>query len=149
MPIDKYLCNVALPDFPPGPFAVRLKYEIKKLYFEKSVGKILHFAYSTAIFGLLVLCMIFILKPQTAHNVNSFVFKDNDATLDMLLLAERDIDISSFTSNERFLTAESSTLPFIEEDKSYLIHKFRNHENQTLIYISELKSSQAQHKILY
>ena len=148
MPIDKFLYEVKAPSFHPGPFAIRLKYELKQLVFEKKAGRLFHFAYSTAIFSLLVLCLVFIMKPQTAHNINNLVFRDNDAALDMLLLAEKDIDISDFSSNIRTISTDTSSLHFIEEDKSYLIHKFRNQENKTLIYVSEVKSSQ-QNKILY
>ena len=142
MPIDKFLCNIDLPDFQPGPFAVRLKYEIKKLYFERRLSRAMHYVYSSAILGLFVLCMTLVLHPQTALRMNNYVFKNSDDALDMLLLPERDIDISNFPSNIRTVSADVNSLPFIEEDKSYLIHKFRNHENRTVIYVSEVKKAQ-------
>ena len=150
MPIDKYLCNLNPPAFHPGPFTNRLKYELKKFYFDKKGVNYFHFAYSSAILGLFVICLFLILKPQAAHQINSYVFRnDVESTLDMLLLAERDIDISSFPANIRTVSSEMTTsLPFLEEDKSYLIHKFRNHENKTMIYVSEVKNSQ-QSRVLY
>ncbi|MCL2062829.1 MAG: hypothetical protein FWG98_00455 [Candidatus Cloacimonetes bacterium] len=150
MPIDKYLCNVNLPDFQPGPFTVRLKYELKQLYFDKKLSNFYHYVYSSAILGLFVICLLLVFKPQTAHNINSFVFRtDHENALDMLLLAEKDIDISNLPSNIRTVSTEMpNSLSFLEDDKSYLIHKFRNHENKTMIYISEVKNQQQQ-RILY
>ena len=149
MPIDKYLYNVNAPDFPPGPFAVRLKFELKQLFFDKKIGSFFHYAYSTAILGLVAICLLLIMKPHAANNINHFVFRGKDSTLDKLLVAERDIDMSSFTSSIRNVSAEmNQSLQFLEDDKSYLIHKFKDHENKTLIYVSEVKQSQQQ-RILY
>jgi hypothetical protein len=83
--------------------------------------------------------------------MNTLVFgNQHDETLDMLLLAEKDIDITNVPSYIRTVSASSpqSSLPFIEEDKSYLLHKFRNQSNQMMIYISEVKQTQ-QPKVLY
>ena len=149
MPIDKYLCSLKLPEFQPGPFTVRLKYELKRIYFDQKLSKSFHYAYSSTIFSLFVICLLFIFRPQVAQKINNFVLGGNDNTLDMLLLAERDIDISNFPSTIRTVSADiTSSLPFIEEDKSYLIHKFRNHDNKTFIYFSEIKGPQ-EHRILY
>jgi len=143
MHIDKYLCDIDTPCFQPGPFSVRLKYELKQSFFDKATSKVLHLVYSLAVFGFFIVCTVFVLQPHTAHRVNAFVFGDQSATLDMLLLTENDIDVSNFTSHMRRVTNQmNSSLPFIEEDKSYLLHKFRNHDNRTLIFISEVKRSQ-------
>jgi len=144
MHIDKYLCDLEAPFYQPGPFSVRLKYELKQAFFDRRSGSIIHFAYSTAIFSLLIVCTLLVFRPYTAHQINSFVFGGQETTLDMLLLTENDIDISNFPSNVRAVSQElNSALPFLEEDKPYLVHKFRNHENQMLIYISEVRPRQS------
>ena len=149
MPIDKFLYNVDLPNFHPGPFNVRLKYELKQIFFDRKLGKYFHLVYSSAIFSLLIVCLILVVKPHTASNINNFVFGGKDSTLDKLLLAERDIDFATLSSTLRNVSAEvNSALPFLEDDKSYLLHKIRDHENKTVIYVSELKSLHRQ-KILY
>jgi hypothetical protein len=148
MPIDKFLCDVDLPQFHPGPFSVRLKYELKQLYFEKKVRNVFHFVYSSVILSLIVVCSLFIFKPQVPYNINSFVFNGEDTTLEQLLFAERGADGSNFLDNIRTLSSDLGHLPFIEEDRSYLIQRFRNNENQSLFYISEVKN-QVQHRILY
>ena len=149
MHIDKYLCDVEQPDFLPGPFSVRLKYEIKQKFFDKRNVNYFHLAYSGTIFGLLLICSFLVLKPDTASTINKIVFGNQTETLDMLLLSDKDIDLSNYSSNIRTVSSDiNSTLPFIEEDKSYLIHKFRDHQNKTLIYISEVKKNH-QPKTLY
>ena len=149
MPIDKFLYSLKTPDFPPGPFSVRLKYELKQLYFDRKIGKILHLTYSAAILCLVVLCITLVTNPHIASNINNFVFNGNNSTLDKLLLAERDIDISNFSASVRNVSHEiNSSLTFLEDDKSYLIHKFKDNDNNTLIYISEVKSS-AYNKTFY
>ncbi|MDD4155924.1 MAG: hypothetical protein PHY08_05060 [Candidatus Cloacimonetes bacterium] len=150
MHIDKYLCNVEKPEFLPGPFSVRLKYELKQKYFDKKNGLSLHYIYGTTLASLLVICAFLVAKPHTAQSINNFVFGDTkEETLDMLLLSEHDIDLSNYPNSIRTVSSENnSTLPFIEEDKSYLIHKFKDQNNKTLIYISEVKKS-LQPKTLY
>jgi len=140
MHIDKYLCDVETPCSQPGPFSNRLKYELKQTFFDRRFSNIIHYIYSIAIFCLLFVCSVFIFNPHAAHKVNSIVFGEKDSTLDMILLTENDIDISNFPANIRTVSNQmNSALPFIEEDKSYLVHKFKNHENKTLIYISEVR----------
>jgi hypothetical protein len=111
----------------------------------------MHLVYSTTILSLFVICFLFILKPNTAQSINTFVFGDNSKNhdaLDLLLLAEKDIDLSNFPANIRTVSNEmNSSLPFIEEDKSYLLYKFRNHENKTLIYVSEVRKPQQPRKL--
>lgn len=143
MHIDKYLCNIEKPDFLPGPFSVRLKYELKQEFFDKKSKLSMHFMYCTGLISLFVICTLFVLRPNTAENLHKIVFGDrNSETLDMLLLSDNDIDLSNFPNNIRTVSSDhNSSLPFIEEDKSYLVHKFRDHNNKTLIYISEVKKN--------
>ena len=144
MHIDKYLCDLEAPFHKPGPFSARLKYELKQAFFDRRTGNAVHYAYSSAIFSLLIVCTLLVFKPYTAQRINSFVFGGQDNTLDMLLLTENDIDISNFPSNVRAVSHDlNSAFPFLEEDKPYLLHKFRNHENQMLIYISEVRPRQS------
>jgi len=147
MHIDKFLCDIEAPFHQPGPFSARLKYDLKRNFFDRRQGKAIHYAYSSAIFSLLIVCTLLVFRPYTAQKVNSFVFGNGDTnttTLDMLLLTENDIDISNFPANIRPVTHQlNSALPFIEEDKSYLLQKFRNHENKMLIYISEVRPRQS------
>ena len=145
MPIDKYLCNVNLPEFQPGPFSVRLKYELKQNLFDKrrSLG-FFHFAYSGAIFGLLLLCIMFVVNPQTANKLNTIVFgEQEDHTLDMLMLAERNMELSTISNYSHQIRTVSSNscspLPFIQENRMYVIYKFTNPDNQTLVYFNEIR----------
>ena len=143
MHIDKYLCDYETPDFQPGPFSGRLKYELRQSFFTKRNLSSLHIAYTSALLCLLLLCSVFVLNPQVAQSLNYYVFGNlNDDSQDVLLLPERDIDLSQYPSNIRTVsTTSNQSLPFIEEDKSYIIHKFRNCDNKTLYYISEIKES--------
>jgi len=142
MHIDKYLCDVKRPNFLPGPFSIRLKYELRQTIFEKKVNHTLHYVYATAVLCLLILCTIFVSKPQTAERLNILVFGDKTQSLDMLVLTDRNIDLSNFPTHVKTVSSDMNTaLPFIEENKSYLIHKFKNHEDKVLFYISEVKQN--------
>jgi hypothetical protein len=144
MHIDKYLCDVKKPTFLPGPFSVRLKYELKQAIFDKKPVSSFHLVYSSAIICLFILCTVFVLNPTTAQRLHTLVFPENQTdTLDLLLMAERDIDLSNYPTTFRTVASElENTLPFLENNKSYLIHKFRNTEDKAFIYISEVKNSQ-------
>ena len=150
MPIDKFLYDLEKPDFFPGPFAIRLKYEMKQVLFAAKQKQYHHLSYTLAIVSLSLMCIMLILKPSAAQSLNQFVFGvDNSDTFDMLFSEENDIDLSNLPSNIRAVsTGTSSSFPFIEEDKSYLVYKFKNHENKTLIYFSEVRNPQ-QTKILH
>jgi hypothetical protein len=116
---------------------------MRQVLFQKVSNRSLHIVYCSAIFCLLTLCSILIISPQSAHRANSFVFKDHTDPLDMLLLAERDIDLSNYPSHIRTVSSEMhSTLPFIEEDKSYIIHRVRNRDDRAVFYISEIRKTQ-------
>jgi hypothetical protein len=148
MHIDKYLCDVNLPEFQPGPFAVRLKYELKQSFFDKrKTAWMFHFVYSTAILGLLAICIFLVVNPHVANNMNTIVFGEQETTessLEMLLLAERDIDVSNFPSGIRTVSSNTySPLPFIEENTVYVIYKFTNEYNQTLFYINQIRQRPA------
>ena len=138
--LDKLLYGVSTPTFLPGPFANRLKWTMKQEFFEKKTGYSMHLVYSTAIVCLCVLCGTLIWNPQTAQRLNTFVNGNSENTTESLLLAEREIDLAGYPASIKTVSTEvNSTFPFIEEDKQYIVSKFRNHENKELIYISEVK----------
>ena len=144
MPIDKFLYDLQKPDFFPGPFAIRLKYEMKQVLFAAKQKQFHHLTYALAILCLSSICVMLIIKPSTAQSLNQLVFGADDYdTYDLLFSEENDIDLSNLPSNIRAVsTGANSSFPFIEEDKSYLVYKFKNHENKTLIYFSEVRKPQ-------
>ena len=150
MPIDKYLSDIETPDFSPGPFAIRLKYEMKQVIFFERNKPLYHFIYSTAILSLSVICLLLVLKPQTAQSLNLLVFKgEQPEDIDLIYAEESEIDLSKYASNVKAVSSNANTsFPFIEEDKSYIVHKFRNHENKMLIYFSEVRKPQSS-KVLH
>ena len=126
----------------PGPFAVSLKFQLRQTIFEKKASHSVHYVYATAILCMMILCTIFVAKPQTAERLNILVFGDKTETLDILLFADRNIDLTNYPSHIKTVSSDMNTaLPFIEENKSYLIHKFRNNEDKILFYISEVKQN--------
>jgi len=141
MPIDKYLFDIKKPDFTPGPFAIRLKYEMKQVLFCDKHKNYANICYGATIISLSFICLLFVLKPSAAQSLNNLVFGYGPHdTIDMLFSEEGDIDLSYYnTSFRNVQSGLNGTLPFIEEDKSYLVQKFKNNDNKTLIYFSEVK----------
>jgi hypothetical protein len=137
MHIDKFLYDVKTPKFQPGPFSVRLKYELKKVMFDKKSNKQLHLIYITSICCLAFICLMLVISPNSAQNINNIVFKNKTNNFDMILNAENNINLSNIPANMNSLEA---TLPF-EENKSYLVHKYINKDGQPLIYVNEIKRS--------
>ncbi|MCL1827175.1 MAG: hypothetical protein FWG20_03940 [Candidatus Cloacimonetes bacterium] len=144
MPIDKYLSDIETPDFTPGPFALRLKYEMKQVIFYERNKPIYHIVYTAAIISLTCICFLLVLKPTTAQSLNQIVFKHEILEdLDLIYAEESDVDLSKYATKVNAVTNDTNvSFPFIEEDKSYLVHKFRNHENKMLIYFSEVRKPQ-------
>jgi len=142
MPIDKYLCDFKPPVFLPGPSYVKIKVDLKRAIFDKKLLGHMHIIYTTAIVCLLALCSIFILKPQTAHNINTLVFGQDNADHNALLFADKDVDLSQFTTQFKTISSDASqSLPFIEDNKSYLIQRVKNSEDQSFFYVREVKKT--------
>jgi len=148
MHIDKYLCDIKHPLFPPGPFYCKLKYDLKQSIFEKKAHTYAHLIYCTTIVCLVILCSLLIYKPQTARDLNTIVFGQDTDTLDMLLQAGDSYD--SYVYNAYLRTVSSSDayyLPFIQEDKPYLIQRVKDNDDKSFYYVREVKQTQQQSKI--
>ena len=144
MPIDKYLYDIEIPDFTPGPFAIRLKYEMKQVIFYERNKPFYHILYASALLSLSFICVLFVFKPSAAQSLNHLVFKSaQPEDFDLIYAEESDIDLSKYATNVKAVTGNANaSFPFIEEDKSYLVHKFRSNENKMLIYFSEVRKPQ-------
>jgi len=147
MHIDKYLCDIKQPIFPPGPFYVKLKYDLKQAIFDKKPHSYAHLVYCTAIVCLIIICTLLIYKPDTARNLNTLVFGNDTDTLEMLLLASETTN-TPFPSQFRSVSSDATYyLPFIEEDKPYLIQRVKDSDDKSFYYVREVKQTQHQSKI--
>ncbi|HOQ80448.1 MAG TPA: hypothetical protein PL063_01770 [Candidatus Cloacimonadota bacterium] len=148
--LSKYLCSVNKPEFQPGPFSVRLKYELKNKFLEQKQSRLLPTISVSLVSVLTVMLSLLIIKPQTAYRLNRLVF-DNNKDIDYLLFnSQEETDYSNLSSQIRPVATnmQNSPLSMIEEDKSYILHKLRDSSNRTIFYISEVKQK-VQPKILY
>ncbi|MCB5250949.1 MAG: hypothetical protein RBS16_03310 [Candidatus Cloacimonadales bacterium] len=148
--LSKYLCSINKPEFQPGPFSVRLKYEMRNKLFENKQSKLMPVISISLVSVLTIMLTMLILKPNTAYKINSFVF-DNKKDIDYLLFNSQDGgDFSGISDHIKPVSAniQGSPLSMIEEDKSYILHKLRDSSNRTIFYISEVKQK-VQPRILY
>jgi hypothetical protein len=75
MSIKKYLARIDLPDPQPGPFAVRLKYELRKELFERRPTWGWYPAFSTGLAGsLMILLSLFVVRPHWASALHASLF---------------------------------------------------------------------------
>jgi hypothetical protein len=75
MSIKKYLARIEVPDPQPGPFAVRLKYELRRELFEHKKSWGWYPAFSTSLAGgLLAILSILVIEPHWATMVHASLF---------------------------------------------------------------------------
>lgn len=146
--LNKYLCSIDKPDFQPGPFSVRLKYELKNQFFNQKKSylfPVLNYSFMSL---LLLIIGLLVVRPQTALKINQLAFNKQD-NLDFLLL-NPDAESLNNNYNDNLQTVSATNSPFsmIEEDKSYIVHKLKDETNRTVIYISEVKKK-VEPRVLY
>lgn len=145
MRVSKYLSEIKAPEYLPGPFGVRLKYELKQEFLDRKRNFWVPVLSSSLAFGFAFMSFL-IVKPETAIKLHQMAFNDN-RQMDYLLMHNQNENLEDYNSKLKPVSTES---PFsmMEDDKSYIIHKIKDNDNRTIIYVSEVKKS-VQPKVLY
>ncbi len=157
MSIKKYLENVHVPDTPPGPFSVRLKYELKKEFFERK--RSWYPAFATAFASVMfLLIMGFVARPDIAHNLHYVLVGEEEQPIEVALedLQETELDTPEpfltdediYLANQRIgnvsvvgdsTQGEVAGFPHLDEGKSYIIRRGTDEKKGNVYYISEVK----------
>ncbi len=149
MSIEKYLENIKISDTNPGPYAIRLKYELKKKIFEKNSSSFFLVLSNGFALIMLVLIISFIVKPDLADKIHYAFNSNSTAELDDILaqnqgqwLGER----SSISKNNSafFPVNDLSTL---DAKKSYIIKRVQDSKNRSIFYVSEVKDRKVPKRI--
>ncbi len=157
MSIKKYLENVHVPDTPPGPYSVRLKYELKKEFFERKHSWYPAFATAAATI-MFALVMGFVARPDLAHNLHYVFVGEQETPVELALeesmnepietpepfLTEEDIYLANQrVGNEAVVTdsiqGDVAGFPHLVEGKSYIIRRDTDEKQGNVYYINEVK----------
>ena len=168
MSVEKYLENIKIPDESPGPFSVRLKYNLKNTYYEKIRRRDMMLKF-TSHAGILmfVALSVMIYKPTLAASLHDNLLcrtglitsTDED---DQLIADRRQAEIelpenghylgmrynvsTSATGNLPYQIMELSDLP---EERPYIIRKVRDRNNRIIYIVNELDAVQSSRSSLY
>lgn len=153
MSIEKYLENIEKPDTNPGPFAVRLKYEMKKELFERNRGWSFYPIASTVAASILLVCVgLLIMKPNIADNVHYALSGKNEGLKNIVFVDEGEYLGQKSDSNSDYANVgefyQVSDLSKLDKSKSYMIKKIRGRRNDVIFYVSEMKPTKKP-KVVY
>lgn len=152
MSMRKYLESIQTPDVPPGPFSVRLKYELKKEFFEHRRRSWFPALSTAAAMLMLALLVTVVVQPDLADSVHYAFTPQEDTTA----IASADETSGQFLSDEDYrqtverlqaMASESRSpavqvgdLQDLDPDKSYLIRRTTDGSDRNIYFVSEIKS---------
>jgi len=157
MSIEKYLENIKLSDKHPGPFSVRLKYQLQKEFFEKrSRFGVLSLVTSAAAFVFFIMSTVFVVNPTVAQSIHYVFNKNADETnrLENIVFVDEGEFLgqkSRYGNQPNTIQGEFfkvSDLSNLDKNKSYIIKKVQGRSESNVFYVSEIKG-QSKPKIIY
>jgi len=155
MSIEKYLESIKIPEKHPGPFAVRLKYQLQKEFFESRRRSYFFPAFATtAAMLFLLLASMFIIKPELAENVHYAIWKDQDQKLENILFVDEGEFIGQKSKTGTVPNTfdgefyQVSDLSKLDKNKSYIIKKVQAKKQDNVFYVSEIKGNNKP-KVIY
>ncbi len=157
MSIKKYLENVRVPETPPGPFSVRLKYELRKEFFERKRSWYPAFATAAAAM-MFLLVMGFVMRPDFAHNLHYAFAGEKEVVEEVAQIEPGEVMVDApepflteediYLANQRIgnvsvvndsVQGEVAGFPHLVEGKSYIIRRGTDEKKGNVYYISEVK----------
>ena len=152
MSMKKYLESIKVPEAPPGPFSVRLKYELKKEFFDRRRS---WFPAMSAVAAamMLVLLVGMVVQPDLADRVH-YVFAPQQAqqavaeagqTSGQNFLSDADYRqtvarLEDMNSEGRSPAVHVADLQDLDPDKSYMIRRTTDGDDRNIYFVSEIKS---------
>lgn len=147
MSIEKYLDNIKFQDIHPGPFAVRLKHEMKSHFFYNR-NRSLFFPALSASFGLLMFIFTtgLIIRPDVASKIHYAFNRAEKRQMEIEFSNEGHLlgsyrQENSISSNNIHYTSSINDIPNLDENKTYLIKRLRDENNRFFYFIKEVKES--------
>lgn len=138
MSMKKYLESIHCPQYQPGPYGVRLKYELQKEFFGKkqklSVFPV--FSYFAALF-FFTLFILMALKPEFAQRVQLVFNPAPDFDLQM-----QGVNIEPRRSKVLVsggMVIGSDDLSNLDSQKSYIIRRVNASDNGEMFYVNEVE----------
>lgn len=150
MSLSKFLSEIKKPDTLPGPFAIRLRYELRNEFMTIKKTSVSTIVSTSFLFVCVAVIGLFILKPQVAQSAHNFISgqeKKNDFMVlsnEGTYLGESPSSMKAVSQNQ---TVDTTGISLLEEDKTYVIRKIKDNNNRSIYYISEIKQSVAPHII--
>ncbi|MCD4829301.1 MAG: hypothetical protein K8R90_07760 [Candidatus Cloacimonetes bacterium] len=146
----KYLESIKAPEAPPGPFSVRLKYELKKEFFDRGRS---WFPMASAVAAaiMLVLLITVIVQPDLADQVH-FAFAPQQIeqsvateTGNRQFLSDEEYSqtvarLQTMSNDSRSPAIHVRDLQDLDPDKSYLIRRTTDDSDRNIYFVSEVRS---------
>lgn len=154
MSMKKYLEAVRIPDTPPGPFAVRLKYQLKQEYFDRKRSPGWYPVFSSLMaLVFLALLVTFVVKPDIAHRAHEVVWDSSqqdrpamdpyagfiaDKTDEETAIADEMTVEASETIDNGSGMIHINQIKNLDREKSYIIRRVSDTRNGNFVYFSEM-----------
>ncbi len=168
MSVEKYLENVKVPQVKPGPFSVRLKYNLKNYCYEQRRKRDFFLTITSKLaFVLFIFVAVMIYKPELAANLHDNLLSKTGIIDNMdeeQMLAEKRQAEIELPNRGRYLgmmhnvstsgSSDNNPYRFMElsdlaEEKPYMIRKVRDRNNRYIYIINELDASEEVQNSLY
>jgi hypothetical protein len=170
MSVEKYLENVKFTEVNPGPFSVRLKYNLKNYCYEQRRKRDIFLRTSSKLaLVMLVLASAMIYKPDLAANLHENLLcktgiLSNDLAEEEQLIAERRQAEIDLPDEGRYLGmwhavstgGNAGNLPYgimglseLTEEKPYIIRKVRDRNNRYIYIVNEVEEKDFTRNTLY
>lgn len=160
MSVEKYLKNIKEPEIKPGPFSVRLKYNLKNYLYEKRRKREIYLTVTSRMGIVLLIAVSFMVyNPQLASSLHEnllartgIINQSQEEERQQLIVERRQSEIElpedgryfgmrhnvstgSSSDSNPFQIMELSDLP---EDIPFIIRKVRDNNNRVIYIINEI-----------
>jgi len=168
MSVEKYLENIELPEENPGPFSVRLKYNLKNQLYERNRKREMLQRFSSNLALLMfVLVSLMIYRPNLAASLHDNLLCRtgiiNGESEDEQLLAEQrqaDIELPEqgrflgmahtvSTSGRGYSPYQIMELSDLPEETPYIIRKVKDSNNRHIYIVTEIEAVDNRRQDLY
>ena len=169
MSVEKYLDNVETPEINPGPFSVRLKYNLKNYFYERRRKREIYLKLTSNVgIFLFVMVSVMVYKPDLAASLHenllckTGIISNDQIDEEQYLAEQRQAEIElpdagrSFGMRYNVATTSTTDNPYqimelsdLTEETPYVIRKVRVSNNRYVYIVSEMEANQSSRHALY